>query len=580
MLGPNSAGVFSAAGALNCLGWKTPRGRIAVITQSGNMAVTFTEYAKAKSAGLASVMALGNSADLKLSELVEFLQHDEQTGSIIIYCEGFSEGDGRRLVEVAKAAPRKLPIVMLKPGVSEAGRIAAKSHTGSLTGEDAVVSAALAEAGIIRAEETEEAFDMALALAACVPPGGRRVVVLSDGGGHATIVSDYAGRCGLQLARLSDASRKQLRALLPERAAIANPIDFAGFAESDPDSTAKAIEICMNDGDVDGAIFAGHFGGYYLMTEHAETRQRISSLELQAAGEMVEAARRSGKPLILHSEYGEHDLSTLAPIRDAELPIYSSLESAAKAMAALYAWGSTRGGFLGSEPRPHDVAATLGAPRLEPQRVLAEPQSRDRLSAFGIPVPEYVIATSAAEAVGALRRFGTSVAMKLIASALVHKSDAGGVILGLDTENQVRVGFRRLKELAARLDETASNVLVTPMIKSGVECIIGARRDPQFGPIVVFGAGGILVELVKDIAIRLAPMSITTARSAIESSVVGKLLRGFRGSTPADLESLSYLLVKLSEFIVAMPDVQEIDLNPVIANEHGAFIADARLVVT
>jgi acyl-CoA synthetase (NDP forming) len=578
MLGPNSAGIFAAASSLNCLGWKVPRGRIAVITQSGNMAVTFTQYARVKSVGFASVTAFGNSTDLKLSELVELLQSDEQTSSILIYCEGFCDGDGRRLVDVARLAIRRVPIVMLKPGVSEAGRIAAKSHTGSLAGEDAVVAAALAEAGIIRASETEEAFDIAVALSSCARPRGRCIAVLSDGGGHATVVADCAGRYGLDLAPLSNATRQKIRKVLPRRAAVDNPIDFAGFAESDPDSTARVVDICLSDRQVDGAIFAGHFGGYHLMTDHTETRDRIARLQKVAAEAMVDTVRRSGKPLILHSDHGECELDPLAPLRGA-VPVYATLESTAKAMAALASWHeierrarNDRDSWLARD-RPGD-ARSANAPR-----ALSEAESRLRLADFGVVVPRYALVAGAAEAVRAFREFGGAVAMKLISKALVHKSDAGGVVLGASTEDEVQAAFFQLSEISSKLGDHSPSILVTPMIEPGVECIIGAKRDPQFGPVVLFGAGGIFVELINDVAIRLAPTSRDEARSAIASSAAARLLNGYRGSQPTDIESLAELLVQISRFISVNDDVLEVDLNPVIATKDGAWIADARLVV-
>jgi acetyltransferase len=542
------------------------------------MAVTFTQYAKAKAVGFASVIAVGNSADVKLSELVDLLQRDEKTGSILIYCEGFADGDGRRLVDVVRTAERRVPIVMLKPGVSEIGRIAAKTHTGSLAGEDRIVSAALAEAGIIRATETEEAFDVAIALSSCALPKGRKIVVLSDGGGHATVVSDCAGRYGLELAPLSEGTKEELRRILPDRSAIENPIDFAGFAESDPDSTGQALEICMRDDFVDGAIFAGHFGGYHLMTDHLETQERIATLQTAAAEEMVLSIKNTGKPLIVHTDHGERELATLAPLRNAGVPIYSTLESSAKAMAALAAWYRTEQELEGTEdrrPLTPDIVRTA----VRPRRAVPEPEARRRLADFGINVPPYSLVDSPTEATDAFRKFGCTVAMKLISDKLIHKSDMGGVVLNLAAEDQVDAAFHRLSDLSHRLKDRSPSVLMTAMIERGVECIIGAKRDSQFGPVVLFGAGGIFVELINDVSILLAPTSQARARSTIEASVVGRLLKGFRGSRPGDIDDIARLLSQVSHFISSNSDVLEVDLNPVIVAEHGALIADARLVI-
>lgn len=569
MLGSNSAGVFSAAGKVNTIGWQIPAGGIAVVTQSGNMAGSFTYWARAKRVGIATMLAMGNSADLALSELVELVLADEATRSVLIYCEGFHRGDGRRLVEVARGAATRKPIVMLKPGQSEAGKAAALSHTGSLAGEDAIADAAFAEAGIIRAIESEEAFDVAMALAACPPMRGRRLAVISDGGGHATVVADCAGRHGLTLARFGEDTKAKLRGVLPVRSGIDNPVDFAGFAESDPDCTSKALAICIDDPDVDGLIFAGHFGGYQLMTEDPPTRERITRLQLQAANEIVASAAATTKPIILHSDHAERELEPLAPLRAAGIPVYASLESAAKAMAALARWG---GAFARAAPEasPARAAAT---------RALSEPESRALLTRHGIAMPEYRVVGSAAAARDAFVAFKAPVALKLIAAKAIHKSDLGAVLLGLDSEAAITRGFDQLEALARRLGEDSAQVLITPMIEDGVECIIGAKRDPQFGPVVLFGAGGVLVELTADSVVRLAPIDEASAMAMIAHAKIGRLLAGFRGQKARDRQGLARLIAEVSRVIAADETIVEIDLNPVIVTATDAAIADARVVV-
>ena len=326
MLGPNSAGVFSAAGGVNLLGWTVPSGNIGLVTQSGNMALTFTNYARQKRVGLSLILAVGNAADLKLSEVIEMLLADEATRVVLVYCEGFAAGDGRRLVEVMHSFGGAKPVVLLKPGGSEAGRQAALSHTGALAGDEAVADAALNAAGVVRASEAEEAFDMAVALATGRRLSDRGIAVLSDGGGHATIVSDWAGRKGLELAKFSAETTDRLGRILPARAGIANPVDFAGIAESEPGSVPQTLETCLVDNKVAGVIFAGHFGGYHLMTRHESTRRKIAAEEIAAAKAIAALVAGSGKPFILHSEHAERDLATLDPIFRAGIPVYSSLE--------------------------------------------------------------------------------------------------------------------------------------------------------------------------------------------------------------------------------------------------------------
>jgi acetyltransferase len=296
---------------------------------------------------------------------------------------------------------------------------------------------------------------------------------------------------------------------------------------------------------------------------------------------MVSAARSTGKPLILHSDHAERDLVALAPLRQAGVPIYSSLESAAKSMAALRTWDTIQRRWNAEGAwEPRSVAEADANSNL-PQtglRALTEAESRARLAEFGIEIPKHDLVINAADARSAFKSFGQPVAMKLMSEKLIHKSDAGGVLLGIETEEQAAAAFDRLEELSVRLGDSAFSVLMTPMIAAGVECIIGGRRDPQFGPVIVFGAGGILVELVRDVSIRLAPTTRARARAAIEESAIARLLKGYRASRPADIDRLAELIAQVSRFIAASADIIEVDLNPVIANEQGAFIADARLV--
>jgi acetate---CoA ligase (ADP-forming) len=572
MLGPNSAGLFSAAGGVNLLGWPVPAGHIGLVTQSGNMALTFTNFARTKRAGFASILAVGNGADLKLSEAIEILLANEATRSVLVYCEGFAEGDGRRLTEILRRAGASKPVVMLKPGASEAGKQAAFSHTGTLAGDDAIAASALEEVGAVRAEEAEEAFDLALALAAGRRLQGRRIAVLSDGGGHATIVSDCAGQRGLKLAKFSTETDRRLREILPVRAGIDNPVDFAGVAESDPGSVPRILDVCLTDPGIDGIIFAGHFGGYHLMTDHSPTREVVAAQELDAAKACVAALRASGKPFMLHSECAERGLHTLEPFFAAGVPVFGGLESAAKAMAAL---------ATGLPLRAHDAQVPRASP-ISRARVLLEPEARTRLAASGIAVPAWRVACNEAEARAAFTALGgpgKPVVLKLLSQRALHKSDVGGVLMGIGSANAVAEGYRQLQMISRKLGDDPARALVTGMLEAGTECLIGARYDPQFGPIVLFGAGGVLVELVHDVASGLAPLEPNAALELIGRTRIGDLLSGYRGRPRGNLTALARLIAEVSRFAAAANDVLELDLNPVIVTSVDANIADARIVV-
>lgn len=577
MLGSNSAGVYSASGGVNTLGWHVPAGRIGLITQSGNMALTFTRYARTKQAGFSSIFAVGNGADLTISELVDMLLADDQTHVILIYCEGFAPGDGRRLVDVLQAATLHKPVVLLKPGGSEAGKKAAQSHTGSLAGDDAVADAALRDAGIIRALETETAFDIALALATRKVLATPRIAVLSDGGGHATVVADCAGRNGLELATLSASTLARLERIMPVRSGITNPVDFAGLAESQPDSIERVMAVCLDDPNVDGVIFAGHFGGYYLMTDDAPTQAAISTIERQTAAAIGELSRKSAKPIIMHSEHAEAGLATLRPLYDSGIPLYAELESAAKSMAALHRAAPADNHSAAKDSAAIDVA--LAGRQTSAALVLLEHQSRKRLADAGVGMPEYWLANSARQAGDIMAARNTPVAMKLSSGLANHKSDIGGVLLDVATADQASAGFEKLQSISRRLGDPDAQVLMTPMISKGVECFIGAKIDPQFGPAIFFGAGGVLVEVMKDVVCRLAPLTASQAADLVRRSKAARLLAGYRGRSAANVDALAVLIKQVADFCAAAPDLVELDLNPVIVNAHGAHVADARMVV-
>ena len=575
LLGPNSAGIYSACGRVNVLGWNVPKGHIGLVTQSGNVALTFTHYARAKRSGFSAILAPGNSADLGISELVGMLLEDEATRSILIYCEGFADGDGRRLVEVVRGAERRKPVVILKAGVSEAGSRAVQSHTGSLAGDDRLVDGILSSAGIIRAVEVEEAFDLALALATLKSPAGREIAILSDGGGHATIVADCAGRHGLSLAQFSPQTTGRMRALLPARSGIENPVDFAGMAESEPGCVADAIEICLGDPNVHGVIFAGHFGGYHLMTDDGPTRLRVAQSERMAAERIAELAAASAKPLIVHSEHAERGLSTMDALHEARVPVFAGLESAARAMAALAVRSGTVDVWRTS--RATKVSSTAGG-RSQRARSLTEPEARERLSRAGIALPPYRVATTAEEARAGFVRLGVPVAMKLVSSKALHKSDIGGVVLDVGCADAAEAAFKRLMSVARQLGDEDGRALVTPMIPAGIECLIGGTVDAAFGPVISFGTGGVLVEVIEDVTFLPAPIDEAQARKMIAGTRTNRLLQGYRGGALADLAALSGLLSAASRFLAESPGLLAFDLNPVIANETGAYVADVRVL--
>jgi acetyltransferase len=402
MVGTNCAGLYSGSAQFNIIGWRSvAQGPIALVSQSGNMARTFAQQARATGSGFSRIITIGNAADLKPVDYIEYLFTDPDTKVIVAYLEGFGPGEGRALYSLLSEHPDRKPVVIVKPGATEAGRKAALSHTGSLAGEDRVVDAALRQCGAIRVHDTAEAWVAAVALAQLPRMKRSGVAVVSDGGGHATVVSDTAARVGLTVPTLDVQTQAEIAKLLPPRSACFNPVDFAGRAEEEPGIIPPAIAHCFEDEAVGGVIFAGHFGGY-----HKDRTEETERKETAAANELAALFRKHGKPFILHTVYGTERLHTLSALYDAGVPVFDSLENSAKAMAAVWR-ESSRQALRARAVEPArkdrgDVQAILGQARGNPPR-LAEPEARALLKAYGIAVPEFRTVRTAEEARTAAR---------------------------------------------------------------------------------------------------------------------------------------------------------------------------------
>jgi acetyltransferase len=347
------------------------------------------------------------------------------------------------------------------------------------------------------------------------------------------------------------------------------------MAESEPGSVADAIEICLADPNVRGVVFAGHFGGYHLMTDDEPTRLRVARSERAAAERIATTAGASAKPLVMHSEHAERGLPTMDPLYEAEIPVFAGLESAARAMTAL----AVRSGAVDTwRPRRAAAASRSTDGQTAGARPLTEPEARERLIRAGLALPPFRTATTAGMARAGFAELGVPVAMKLVSAKVLHKSDIGGVILHVASANAAEVAFERLMSTAREVGADDARVLLTPMISAGIECLIGGTIDAKFGPVISFGAGGILVELIEDVAFVPAPIDEGQARSLIAGARIYELLRGYRGRPPADLATLIALLVATSRFLAGNPSIVALDLNPVIVNETGAHVADVRIL--
>jgi acetate---CoA ligase (ADP-forming) len=549
LLGPNCLGVYDSASDLGLSSNEFPPGSIGLVSQSGNLALELGILAREAGLGFSRFASIGNQADVDLAELVTAFGEHPETEAIAVYAEDFR--DGRAFVEAAAAAGK--PVVILTVGASEASARAARSHTGALVSDGAVVAAAARAAGAHVVKTPRQMIDLIRALVCAQPLDGDRIAVVGDGGGHGAVACDVATAAGLELPRLSDRLAAELAAHLPDTAATRNPVDLAGGGEQDFYSYAKVSRTLLESGEIDGVLLTGYFGGYAEYSEH------FATLEGDVAREITVAVRETGRPMVAHSMYP--DSPTAQALRDGGVPVYTAIEAAAGALAGLR-----------TRPRP------VGAPPLPPPATgPIEPGyfgSRSLLEAAGVPFAPAVPVTGPEEALAAAGDLGYPVVVKAVDA--LHKSDAGGVIVGIPDPAELVVAVR---DLIDRLAPSTLSVERMAPLHEGVELIVGARTDPRFGPVAMVGLGGIHAEVFEDVAVDLAPLDPVAAERLLRSLRGAPLLAGVRGRPPLDVGAAARAAAALSAVAAARPDVAEIEINPLLVTPSGATALDARVIV-
>ncbi len=584
LIGPNTSGMMNLVSSMNLVGLKdVPKGHIALLSQSGNMALTLITEAGIKSRqGFSYYVGIGNEADLKFHEYLAFFQEDPNTRAILMYVEGMR--DGRRFLQQAYQTTRKKPIVMLKSGRSAAGKLSAGSHTGALAGISEVARTAFQRAGIIVIEDSDELFPAAETLASLPHIKNQSVAILADGGGHATIAADKLTDLGVHIPRMGEKTQKKLKALLPEGASTRNPVDIAGGADENPSVFADCAEIMLHDPQVGGLLVVGLFGGYNI-----RFAKSLEFVEEDAAHRMGKLVKDIGKPIVVHSLYNYARPHSLDLLRYYKIPVYDSLEVSCKSISVLSEYGNYLRSYKAKQkfvfskgekakPRGREIFQKA---RAEHRSALFEYEAKELMGLHGGQHFQNRLVQSADEAVAAASEMEGPVVMKIVSPEILHKSDAGGVQLNLTTEGEVRAAYDAVMKGAAGYNAKADihGVLVEPMMKQGLELIVGTKMDDQFGPVIMFGIGGVLVEVLKDVVFRVLPISERSARRMIDEIRSVELLNGFRGNPPVDRKALKSLLLTISEVVGSYKDIQEIDLNPVIAYEQGFGIADARILL-
>jgi acyl-CoA synthetase (NDP forming) len=551
LVGPNCLGVFDGAAELQLASTPLPAGPVGFISQSGNVLLEVGLLLEDFGLGFSRAVSIGNQADVDAAELVVALAEHEGTRVIGVYCEDFR--DGRSFVETARTAGK--PVVLLTVGRTEAGRRAALSHTGALTSGREAVEAACRAAGIHLVDTPGKLVDAAQALLTPHRPRGRGMAVIGDGGGYGAIASDLLGGRGIELPLLSTETQAALRELLPPTASTANPVDLAGAGEQDVFSFARSTRALLEAEDVDAVLFTAYFGGYSSLSDEMKERE-VAVAELLAEG-MTE----SEKPLVVHTMYPSSPPAQA--LRAAGVPVYRVIESAVDAVAALLADAQAK-------PAPLPPLPTPAAPLTEAGYAAA----RAALAREGVPFGPARIVAGHEEALAAAGELGYPVVLKAV--GLLHKSDEGGVMLGLRDEGELADA---LADLGARLAPEALSVEAAENVAAGFELLVGARRDPRFGPLVAVAAGGIHAEALRDTAVALAPVDEAEAEELVRSLASASLLTGARGRPALDVAAAAGAVATLSRFIAGHPEVAEAEINPLLVRRKGAVGLDARLVL-
>ena len=584
IIGPNTSGMINLHKALNLVGLRdAPKGDIALLTQSGNMALTLITEAKLKSKkGFSYYVGVGNEADIKFHEYLAFFRDDPKTKAILMYVEGMRMG--REFLQQAYKTTIEKPIILLKSGRSFTGKKSAGSHTGALAGISAVAKGAFERAGVVVIENSDELFPAAETLSSLPPIKNRGVAILADGGGHATIAADLLSDLSIDIPELTDATKAKLKKVLPPAAALHNPVDVAGGTDSDPSVFADCARILLNDPNIGGLLIVGLFGGYGI--RFAES---LSLMEEDAAHQMGKMVAKKRKPIILHSLYSSEKPHSLDLLRYYNIPVYDSLDVACKCISVLATYGAYRKAYhaktnfvlkWGEKELPEGKALIEKAVK-ENRSSLLEPEAKDLLRCHGVKIAPEQLVQTADEAIAAANTINGAAVLKIVSPDILHKSDANGVALDLETEKEIRRSFKDITRAAKRYNPRADirGVLVSPMAKTGVEVIIGTKIDDQFGPVVMYGMGGVMVEILKDVAFRVLPLSRHGAKMLIQETKSSAILDGVRGAKAVDKNALIRLLLTTSELMEAYPDIKEMDLNPVIVHAEGCTVVDARILL-
>lgn len=571
VLGPNIVGIMSNPMKMNAsFGPYLPYpGKITMISQSGALLIALDSRTWVDRVGMSYLISIGNMSDLDFADIIDYFKNDEDTKCISLYVEGIK--NGRKFIDVCKKILEK-PIVALKSGVSARGSIAAASHTGSLAGSGKVYSAAFKQATIVQAYTLDDLFDRSLALSLQPPMRGENLLIITNGGGVGVLATDAAERYGIPLRDPPEDLKEKLKEIMPEFGSAKNPVDITGMASAE--WYGKALKIALQHPWVNGVTV--------LYCETSVSDPRELSMEIFEATN----CNRTEKPITVSYIGGEVTERAIEWLQKKGIPVFRSPDRAISAMAALREYGRFIEKGFDEFYRFEDVDARavrsiLDNIKAEGRDYVTEVEAKEMLSAYRIPVAKTLLAKTKEEALEISRKLNFPLVAKIVSPQVIHKSDVGGVVLNIKSIEELLEAFDKiiLNVREKVPDAHILGIAVQEMAPPGTESIIGSTKDVQFGPTVMFGLGGIFVEVMKDVSFRIAPFSKSTAIEMINELNGKAILYGARGEKPKDIETLSEAISRISQLVTDFPEIKELDANPTLVYDNGIKVVDARVIL-
>jgi acetyltransferase len=580
IIGPNCMGIISNPCKLNLTSsYRADQGSIGFVSQSGNLGIAALNKAQKLGIGFSYFFSIGNQADIQFGDCLEFLMDDPYTNTILLYMEGVP--DVRKFLEKAQEAATKKPIIIYKAGSTQAGSRSAFSHTGSIAGKDYLYDAAFKQIGLLRLKRIDEILQVADTLNCCPALKGNNVVLIGGGGGHATTVAEATERLGLTIPTLSENMQTRAREILTWKSAVKNPIDFAGAGDGRFRVFDKLVDLCFKDPTIDGAIIFGAFGGYLNYLESPG-----NSYE-DVANEFATLVKKYQKPIIVQTIFAEDRIKSIETLKVRKIPVNESAEITAKCMATLrqhsiYIEKLKKKAQMSWQIQKISKEKEIFDKAIKDKRlVLLESEIRELFDRYGIKCPRYKMVKNRKEAIEAAEVIGYPVALKIISSEITHKTDINAVEIGLNDRKAVETAYDQITAnvFKYKKDARLNGMGVYESLPKGLEIIIGAIKDEDFGPVIMFGIGGIFVEVLKDVTFRILPITASDAHEMLEEIKCSSLLAGARSKVPVDREAIVDTLLKVSRMVTNNPHIKELDINPLVVFQKGLSALDARVLI-